>query len=204
MILRKANNRSGRALSALQSNTWPSRSESSTVEELHTRASLGLGTLEAAVMESLWKMGEANVSGVVSSLDRRLAYTTVMTTLSRLYRKGLLVRRMIRRAFFTHLRLRPRNGIANEPAISWPPSPLHNASCRPSLMQFGIVTSPCWVFWKRRSGSSGPTRPDKADACPDNVPLVWASLLAVKLSRVSQCLNPVNRLPSSWSTTPTA
>jgi len=100
VILRKANDRSGRALSALQSNTWSSRSESSTVEELHTRASLGLGTLEAAVMESLWKMGEANVSGVVSSLDRRLAYTTVMTTLSRLYRKGLLVRRMIRRAFF--------------------------------------------------------------------------------------------------------
>lgn len=100
MILRKAKNRSGRALRALQSNTRSSTPESSTVEELHTRPLLGLGTLETSVMESLWKTGEANVSGVVSSLERRLAYTTVMTTLSRLYRKGLLVRRKIRHAFF--------------------------------------------------------------------------------------------------------
>ena len=73
---------------------------SNTIKELNTRPSLGLGALEASVMESLWKTGESNVRTVAESLGRRLAYTTVMTTLNRLYEKGLLARRKIRRAFF--------------------------------------------------------------------------------------------------------
>ncbi|PWT84006.1 MAG: hypothetical protein C5B58_05460 [Acidobacteria bacterium] len=43
--------------------------------------------LEATVMEVLWHEGEANVRKVVDRLGRRLAYTTVMTTLDRLYKK---------------------------------------------------------------------------------------------------------------------
>jgi hypothetical protein len=51
-----------------------------------------LGHLEVTVMEILWRRGQSNVHDVVAELGRPLAYTTVMTTLDRLYKKGLLDR----------------------------------------------------------------------------------------------------------------
>jgi predicted transcriptional regulator len=59
-----------------------------------------LGPLEILVMETLWRRGESNVRDVVDCLERPLAYTTVMTTLDRLYKKGMLLRRMSHRAFY--------------------------------------------------------------------------------------------------------
>jgi predicted transcriptional regulator len=59
-----------------------------------------LGPLEVSVMEILWSHGDSNVHDVTQRLDRPLAYTTVMTTLDRLYKKGLLQRRKSDRAFF--------------------------------------------------------------------------------------------------------
>lgn len=59
-----------------------------------------LGPLEITVMEILWARGDSNVHEVAEKLDRPLAYTTVMTTLDRLYKKGLLERRKAERAFF--------------------------------------------------------------------------------------------------------
>jgi predicted transcriptional regulator len=67
-----------------------------------------LGHLEITVMEILWTAGEANVHDVVERLERPLAYTTVMTTLDRLYKKGLLDRRKSERAFFYSPRLSRR------------------------------------------------------------------------------------------------
>jgi predicted transcriptional regulator len=58
-----------------------------------------LGPLEVDVMEAMWQFGASNVRDVVGRLDRTLAYTTVMTTLDRLYKKGLLDREMTDRAF---------------------------------------------------------------------------------------------------------
>jgi predicted transcriptional regulator len=50
-----------------------------------------LGELELAVMESVWQRGQATVREVHEDLtDRGLAYTTVMTVMTRLARKGLL------------------------------------------------------------------------------------------------------------------
>ncbi len=62
--------------------------------------SLALGTLELELMEILWAGGESSVRDVVPKLSRPLAYTTVMTTLDRLFKKGLLDRRKSDRAFF--------------------------------------------------------------------------------------------------------
>ena len=59
-----------------------------------------LGPLEVLVMETLWRRGESNVRDVADCLERPLAYTTVMTTLDRLYKKGLLDRRKAHRAFY--------------------------------------------------------------------------------------------------------
>lgn len=59
----------------------------------------GLGRLELNVMEIVWSRGESSVRDVVAHLARPLAYTTVMTTLDRLYKKNLLDRRKAERAF---------------------------------------------------------------------------------------------------------
>jgi predicted transcriptional regulator len=60
---------------------------------------LQLGPLEIDVMEMIWRFGASNVRDVVGRLERKLAYTTVMTTLDRLYKKGLLDRELTDRAF---------------------------------------------------------------------------------------------------------
>ena len=63
------------------------------------KAAAILGPLELELMQILWACGESNVRDVVCKLDRPLAYTTVMTTLDRLYKKGFLDRQMPDRAF---------------------------------------------------------------------------------------------------------
>jgi len=59
-----------------------------------------LGALEAKAMDAAWRLGRFNVREMVDALDQGLAYTTVMTTLDRLYKKGLLSREREGRAFF--------------------------------------------------------------------------------------------------------
>ena len=52
-----------------------------------------LGDLEADVMEAIWALGTATVHDVhqrLAAANRELAYTTVMTVMSRLSEKGLL------------------------------------------------------------------------------------------------------------------
>lgn len=53
-----------------------------------------LGPLEHKVMEIVWKQQKATVYSVVEVLeqDKCLAYTTVMTVMSRLAKKGILSR----------------------------------------------------------------------------------------------------------------
>jgi len=69
------------------------------VRNTETTTPFVLGPLEIMVMEVLWARGESTVRGVIDQLDRSLAYTTVMTTLDRLFKKGILERRMSDRAF---------------------------------------------------------------------------------------------------------
>jgi predicted transcriptional regulator len=60
-----------------------------------------LGDLESDVMEVAWARGEVSVRDVLRRLEakRPIAYTTVMTTLARLARKGLLTRRKVESAY---------------------------------------------------------------------------------------------------------
>jgi len=58
-----------------------------------------LGPLERRVLETSWKLNKANVRDVVDALGDEFAYTTIMTTLDRLYKKGYLDREMQGRAF---------------------------------------------------------------------------------------------------------
>jgi len=63
-------------------------------------ASLALGKLEREVLEQIWQRGEVTVREIFLAFDERIAYTTLMTTLDRLYKKQILIRRKDGRAFF--------------------------------------------------------------------------------------------------------
>ncbi len=56
-----------------------------------------LHELESEVMDQLWKAGESSVRTAMESLNKRAAnpraYTTYMTIMARLHKKGLLSRR---------------------------------------------------------------------------------------------------------------
>jgi predicted transcriptional regulator len=64
-----------------------------------------LGPLESEVLGIVCKFGESSGRQVVKRLTRPLAYTTVMTTLSRLYNKGFLNCRVCGKSFFYTSRL---------------------------------------------------------------------------------------------------
>ena len=66
----------------------------------HFRASSSqLGPLEERLLEALWERGTATVRELVDGGCQDLAYTTVMTTLDRLYKKHVLSRAAEGRAF---------------------------------------------------------------------------------------------------------
>jgi predicted transcriptional regulator len=58
-----------------------------------------LGPLEQRLLEALWSRGTATVRELIDDGLDSLAYTTIMTTLDRLYKKSLLTREVEGRAF---------------------------------------------------------------------------------------------------------
>jgi predicted transcriptional regulator len=58
-----------------------------------------LGPLEQQLLSALWMRGSATVRELLDAGEIKLAYTTVMTTLDRLYKKQLLSRVAEGRAF---------------------------------------------------------------------------------------------------------
>jgi len=58
-----------------------------------------LGPFEQKLLEEIWARGNATVRELLAEGTLRQAYTTVMTTVDRLYKKGLLDRKVEGRAF---------------------------------------------------------------------------------------------------------
>jgi predicted transcriptional regulator len=59
-----------------------------------------MGALEHEVLSELWSLGEpATPADVLDALQTNLAYTTIMTILSRLWEKGLVTRKRRGRAY---------------------------------------------------------------------------------------------------------
>jgi predicted transcriptional regulator len=58
-----------------------------------------LGVLERKVLELLWSRGALNVREACEHFADPIAYTTMMTTMDRLYKKGILGRQKQGRAF---------------------------------------------------------------------------------------------------------
>ena len=62
-------------------------------------AQAALGPLERQVLDETWARGEVSVRDICAAFGDQIAYTTIMTTLDRLYKKRLLDRRKSGRAF---------------------------------------------------------------------------------------------------------
>jgi len=58
-----------------------------------------LGALEREVMALVWERGDTSVRDACERLGSAVAYTTVMTTMDRLFKKRLLSRHKVGRAF---------------------------------------------------------------------------------------------------------
>jgi predicted transcriptional regulator len=67
-----------------------------------------LGKLEQEALEAIWFLGDASVREVYQQVGGKYAYTTLMTTLDRLHKKGLLKRRKVGRAFYYRQAFSPR------------------------------------------------------------------------------------------------
>ena len=63
-----------------------------------------LGNLEAEIMEVVWKAGQVSVRDVLLELEKKkkIAYTTIMTVMSRLHEKGILRRKMNKSGAFVY------------------------------------------------------------------------------------------------------
>ena len=63
-------------------------------------AGFALGKLERQVLEEIWRFSsEVSVRDIYRAFNERIAYTTLMTTLDRLFKKNLLERHKDGRAF---------------------------------------------------------------------------------------------------------
>ena len=73
----------------------------------HSHASrLSLGPLEWQIMKILWSANECSVRDIVRELPQARPYTTIMTTVDRLFKKKILDRREIDRKFIYSARLK--------------------------------------------------------------------------------------------------
>jgi predicted transcriptional regulator len=66
---------------------------------LRSNPSTQLGPLEQKLLDEVWSRGSVTVRELVADGKLRQAYTTIMTTLDRLFKKGLLLRDAEGKAF---------------------------------------------------------------------------------------------------------
>jgi predicted transcriptional regulator len=95
-----------------------------------------LGPLEIRVLETLWTRREPATVKDIQSAFPRLAYTTVMTTLERLHRKGLLLRAKRGRAYEYSVQCSREQFLADLAFESLAASLLEGGSRRPILSMF--------------------------------------------------------------------
>ena len=58
-----------------------------------------LHRLDLEVMKEVWKLGQATVTDVLDNIDRKLAYTTIASTMKSLEKKGFLSYQVVGRTF---------------------------------------------------------------------------------------------------------
>lgn len=98
-----------------------------------------LGPLETRVLELLWGQSHAVTVREVGGAFPTLAYTTLMTTLDRLYRKGVLLRRRRGRAFAYQARY-SQDALLGEQASRQVDGLLATAGTRTAILS-GLVSA---------------------------------------------------------------
>jgi predicted transcriptional regulator len=105
------------------------------------RSRSGLGPLETRLLELLWARARAATVRDLHRACAGLAYTTIMTTLDRLYRKRLLLRHREGRAFAYEPRC-TRDELFSE-LVSGHVTDLLGASQRSSVILSTLVRAVC-------------------------------------------------------------
>jgi len=95
-----------------------------------------LGHLEQRVMDAMWKMHRGTVHEVTESLRQSRAYTTIMTTLDRLYKKGLLTRTREGRSFVYEPSMDRMGLVVQKTRHFWNIALAGNEDARPVLSCF--------------------------------------------------------------------
>ncbi len=72
-----------------------------------------LGELESEIMDIVWMNDQASVRFVLLKLEksRKIAYTTVMTVMARLYDKGILKRKMDKSGAFIYIAVKDKKSF---------------------------------------------------------------------------------------------
>lgn len=75
-----------------------------------------LSDLESEIMEVVWKAGSASVRDVLLEMKkkRKIAYTTVMTVMSRLFEKGVLKRKLNKSGAFVYESAKEKEAFIEE------------------------------------------------------------------------------------------
>lgn len=102
-----------------------------------------LGQLEQRSMREIWRRGETSVGELSTAFGEIYAYTTLMTTLDRLYKKGLLSRRKHGRAF------------------------LYTSSCSIEEMEHGVASDVISRLLDTAAGRAGPVLACIVDSVSD-------------------------------------
>src|SRR5260370_11479223 len=121
------------------------------------------GDLEAVIMDRLWERGSpALVREILDDLrvDRALAYTTVMTVMDNLYRKGWLRRQRDGRAW----RYEPTGSRSGYTAALMNEALETSADRRKALAPFALQMSPPDSAMLREALDEALRGPDSADA----------------------------------------
>ena len=86
------------------------------VPSTHQEPEPQLGELEAAIMQIVWPQNEVTVRSVWQALQpsRSLAYTTVMTVMSRLAQKGILTTRKQGKTYHYKAAASPQQFVAQQ------------------------------------------------------------------------------------------
>jgi len=133
------------------------------VRELRMRQ---LGELEAVIMDRLWGWGRpALVRELVDDLhdDRPLAYTTVMTVMENLHRKGWLRRERDGRAW----RYEPTGSRSGYTAALMSDALGTSADRRTALAHFVLQMSPHDAALLQQALDQGRPRPDAGGPAPE-------------------------------------
>jgi len=125
------------------------------------RAVLDLAPLELDCMNTLWPMGEGTVRDIRDRLAGRLprAYTTIMTIMDRLARKGVVERRKVNRAYVYRANLSAEQARAQ--ALGQVLDNFFGGSREALIAQLGRSADPSGAH-DRTDAGAGPFSPPRA------------------------------------------